>query len=199
MDSQWLNAQFRLNRDKNKADLARALGLEPPAVSKILAGTRQIKAQEYMIMREFFGLPVDGNRSLRPAPMSHIDKKDTYFATDNPQDEGSWILPASIFKSRTNAAPENLKIFTVSEMTMEPEFRLGDPIIVDTADKIPSPPGIFMLSDGFGLVIRHCAMEPKSKPPVIKISASQKNFETQTTTLDDVEITGRVIAKLLWV
>lgn len=41
---------------KTKAQLARLLGLEPPAVSKILAGTRQIKAQEYMKMREFFCL-----------------------------------------------------------------------------------------------------------------------------------------------
>ena len=63
MDSQWLKEQFDCNPDKSKAGLARALNLEPPAISKILNGTRQIKAQEYNLMRQYFGLPIDGENA----------------------------------------------------------------------------------------------------------------------------------------
>jgi len=65
MDSTWLKTQFKLNPEKNKAGLAKVLGLGAPAISKILAGERQIKAAEYMLMRRYFGLPVDGESAAQ--------------------------------------------------------------------------------------------------------------------------------------
>ncbi len=60
MDSQWLKTQLAYNPSKNKADLAKAIGVQPSGISKILAGTRQIKTHEYIAMRKFFGLLIDG-------------------------------------------------------------------------------------------------------------------------------------------
>lgn len=198
MDAQWLKAQFQMHPKKTKAQLARLLGLEPPAVSKILAGTRQIKAQEYMKMREFFCL--GGNLS------SQAQKSDAYILeplksgmSEQDSYDGEWSIPASILNQRTKAEPDQVKIFLIEENVMEPNLKKGEHVIVDLSDTKPSPPGIFVISDGFGYMARHCAFKPVSSPPEVKISAVQKNFESQTLAREDIEILGRVIAKMQWI
>lgn len=203
MDSQWLKVQFELNPGKSKADLARALNLEPPAISKILSGNRQIKAQEYLEMRKFFNLPVDGEKAvgqpvnqyrlstLGPASMSDV-------AGANNQ-QTPWVMPASVFNQRTNASPEDIKIFQIQEKTMEPDYNLGEHVVIDLSNKTPSPPGVFIISDGFGHLIRQCEYIPKSNPPEIKISALKQGFQPQILKEQDFKIIGKVIAKVQWV
>ena len=70
MDSQWLNRQFELYPTKTKARLADVLGLEPPAVSKILKGMRQIKAKEYALMRQYFGLSLEDDTVVNRVTLS---------------------------------------------------------------------------------------------------------------------------------
>lgn len=195
----WLQTQFRLNPEKTKADLARALELDRPAVSKILAGTRQIKAAEYAAMRRFFGLPVDGERAVRPGqgvvlpPLAPQGVADGAMAAD----EG-WVLPATVLASRTRGRPENIRIFTVQESAMAPELLPGETVLVDLSDVTPSPPGIFVVADGLGHVIRRCAHIPQSKPPHIRLSAVDTAYEAYTVPLEKAGIVGRVIAKLQW-
>lgn len=198
MDSQWLKTQFALNPAKSKADLAKELGLEPSAVSKILGGYRQIKAQEYLIMRRFFGLPVDGESVVWNHAKSSYAIQPLGEA-DEPLDGAEWILPASILSQRTNAPPEKIKIFQVRENAMEPDFKHGEYVLIDLSDQKPTPPGVFIVSDGFGHMIRHCAFIPRANPPTVRISANSENFHSQTLALSDFIVIGRVIAKLLMV
>jgi len=198
MDAQWLKTQFQLHPKKTKAQLARLLGLEPPAVSKILAGTRQIKAQEYIKMREFFGLVGDLSMKAKTSdayilePLkSGLSEQDSY--------GGEWSIPASILNQRTKAQADEVKIFQIEENVMEPNLKKGEHVIVDLSDIKPSPPGIFVISDGFGFMARHCAFRPASSPPEVKISAMQKNFEPQILAREDITILGRVIAKMQWI
>jgi hypothetical protein len=197
MDSQWLKAQFSLNPARTKAELAKKLSLEPPAVSKILNGTRQIKAQEYLIMRQFFGLPVDGETSLRKQHDNAytIQPLDEVFS-DHSSNDGEWIIPAEVLGGRTQAPSDKIKILQVRENVMEPDFKQGEYVLVDLSDRKPSPPGVFIVSDGFGHMIRDCAYVPKTTPPEIRISAKNNGFHTQTLKASDFEIVGRVIAKL---
>lgn len=210
MDSQWLNTQFRLNPEKTKAGLAKALNLDAPAISKILAGTRQIKAHEYIGMRKFFGLPVDGEyaasgdrtKSYVLAPLSEDEeqeKKHTGQALyDAPAPEDNWVMPASLFKSRTVAGPEQIRIFSVQENAMAPDFMPGEPVLVDLSDTKPSPPGVFLVSDGMAHIIRQISYVPHSDPPEIKLSAASPKYEPYTLSLKRTKIIGRVIAKLQW-
>lgn len=203
MDSSWLRAQFRSNPEKSKADLAEALGLGAPAVSKMLADRRQIKAQEYLAMRRFFGLPVDGESAAREVTgdrryvidplVANMGEKD--YAPDQ---QDAWIMPASLLQGRTKAAPGNIKIFAVQEKTMTPDFLPGEHVLVDLSDTQPSPPGVFIISDGLGFIIRHCAHIPYSQPPIVQLSTASDKDEPYRTTLDKAGIIGRVIAKLEW-
>lgn len=201
MDSQWLKTLFATHPSHSKADLAKALGLEPSAVSKILAGTRQIKAQEYIVMRQYFGLPTDGMSAARQdgqassytiSPLS----EPAGFTEDIKGAEGEWIIPANIIAQRTQAPPGKIKIFQVNENAMQPDFNYGESVLVDVTDMVPSPPGVFIVSDGYGHMIRRCAFIPGKKPPGIAVSANSDSFRAQILKQDDFKIIGRVIAKL---
>jgi transcriptional regulator with XRE-family HTH domain len=200
MDSQWLKSQLTLHPHKSKAELARALGLEPPAVSKILNGTRQIKAQEYMNMRRFFELPVDGERAAMSGDLNYVLKplqiKDGLKDAD--AHPAQWILPASLLNERTEAPSEKIRIFKVTDHFMEPEFRKDEHVLVDLSNITPSPPSPFIVSDGFGYMVRHCEFVPMSKPAKIRISAYNKLFVPQVLTAKEFIIVGRVMAKLQW-
>lgn len=201
MDSQWLKTQFSVHPDKSKAALADALGLEPPAISKMIKGTRQIKAQEYIQMRRFFGLPTDGESALTKTlstayTIQPLDARLDDLKEDSGGGPQNWILPAEILNTRTQAPPDKIRIFQVRENVMEPLLRQGEHVLVDLSDKTPSPPGCFVISDGFGFMIRDCAYVPQSEPPKIRISAAKTDFQSQILQKDEFEITGRVIAKL---
>ena len=203
MDFQWLKRQFDHNPDKSKAGLARALQLEPPAISKILNGARQIKAQEYNLMRQYFGLPIDGERAATlPENSYRLDmlagSEQALKERDHDNRDDSWIIPAEILSARTQAPPDKIKIYSVKENLMEPDYRRGEHVLIDMSDKVPSPPGAFIISDGFGVMLRNCEYLPHSDPAEIRISASTPTFQTQTLRSDDFKVLGRVIAKLQW-
>lgn len=187
-----------MNPEKSKAALAEALGLDRPAVSKILAGTRQIKAAEYAAMRRFFGLPVDGERAVRGGSSVTLQPLSQGLADKAGQGDEGWVMPASVLAPHTRGKPENIRIFTVQERAMAPELMPGETVLVDMADTVPSPPGIFVVADGLGHIIRRVAHVPHSKPAQVRISAVDAGYEALTMTLDGAGIVGRVIAKLQW-
>ena len=201
MDSTWLKTQFRLNPETNKAGLAAALGIGAPAVSKMLAGTRQIKASEYVQMRRFFGLPVDGDSAARSGKSEsrYVLESMAMREKDEPEaQQDSWVIPASLLKGRTAAPPDKVRVFKVQESAMAPDFMPGEHVLVDLADQSPSPPGAFLVSDGIGQIVRRCEHVPHSQPPQVRLSTASGKFEARTVSLKDAGILGRIIAKLSW-
>ena len=157
------------------------------------------------MMRKYFNLPVDGESAAYPGyRLSTITPENPGLkdCAGTDADEGntgsSWIIPAQILNQRTQAPPEKIKIFQVQENLMEPDYKRGEYVLVDISDNKPSPPGPFIISDGFGYMLRLCAYSPKSNPPQLKISALNDGFQTQTLGQDEIDIIGRVIAKLQW-
>ncbi|HQX26403.1 MAG TPA: hypothetical protein PKX38_00540 [Alphaproteobacteria bacterium] len=195
MDSQWLKTQFAANPDKSKAGLAAAIGLEPPAISKILNGSRQIKAQEYLLMREYFGLPVDGHSAARKTYTVKVhDGQDGLYDGSAPPAE--WAIPSTIAAHAPGENGKTTRVFQVRENLMEPEFKRGEHVLVDISDRKPSPPGAFIISDGFSNMMRFCEYAPKSNDGEIRISARQNGFQPQVLKPGDFIVIGRVIAKL---
>lgn len=202
--SHWLKTQFIAQPDKAKADLARMLGLEPPAISKILNGSRQIKAQEYITMRQFFGLPVDGEKAARADNGAYVLEAlqpegalfDGAQATTGPS---QWQIPADILSQRTQAPPDKIRIFKIEEPLMEPDFCRDEHVLVDLSDLAPSPAGAFVVSDGFSYMVRNCEIIAGSNPVDVKITTLKKSFQPQILRLDDFQIIGRVMAKLQWI
>ncbi|MCD8497203.1 MAG: hypothetical protein LRZ85_03450 [Alphaproteobacteria bacterium] len=202
MDAEWLQAQFRLYPGKSKADLARALGLEPPAVSKILGGGRQIKAQEYLLMRRFFGLPVDGERSLPLHKSGHntdlTELNDRVFEGDFEQ---GLHTKGNVSRMPPGNLSEQLRVFRVEEDLMEPEYDKGEHVLVDTTQKSFEDAGVFVVCDGFGYMIRDCSYitDDGDRDTKIRIAARKKNFQPQILKPDEFLVIGRVVGKVVWV
>ncbi len=195
MDSLWLKTQFQLYPEKTRADLARALTLNPPAVSKILAGNRQIKANEYIAMRRFFGLPIDGLRATgRVYRLQALPQRPS--EPEEPEEQDAWIMPARLLESKTQAPPEKIRIFTVRDNNMEPDFMVGSQVLIDLSNVMPSPPGAFVMSDGIGHVLRQCDVVPGETP--LQISVSSRSGVSFRVPLERANIIGRVIARLEW-
>ncbi|MEZ5814790.1 MAG: hypothetical protein R3E13_08785 [Alphaproteobacteria bacterium] len=202
MNAQWLKTQFKLHPDKTKADLVRALDLEPPAISKILSGGRQIKATEYVLMRTFFGLPSDGQHAVtgRALDAYIVDPLNPKKGLEDREGgtQSQWVIPAQIVQKNTQAPSEHIKSFRVEDNMMAPEFNCDEHVLVDLSNREPSPPGTFIVSDGFGFMLRHCELIPNSDPARVKLTALKESFQPQQLTLDEFQIIGRVLAKLQW-
>lgn len=110
-----------------------------------------------------------------------------------------WHLPKRLVQGQTTASANKLKIITVYGDSMEPDFCPGDRVLVDTEDRAPSPPGVFVVWDGFGLVIKRLEMVPYSKPPTVRlVSMKQDQYEPREIPADEVVINGRVIGRWQW-
>lgn len=198
MNNYWLKSQFECQPGKTKSGLAKALGLEPPAISKILNGTRQIKAREYAIMREYFGLPANSDNMMKNnyrlqnfrTAVDLIEKSCNGRADD-------WFVPISVLQNK-GKTPDKIRIFTVEDDLMLPEFRRGDSVFVDLTDCCASTAGVFVVSDGFGAMIRECSKLPGTAAAQIEVRANNPAFPPTTLAQDDFKILGRVIAKLQW-
>lgn len=191
MDASWLKTQLMLHPGKSKADLAKAVGLGAPAISKILKGTRQIKAQEYVLMREFFGMPSDGHAAVRGHHATRASK-DSAALQESESAPGEWMIPSSL-TSGDKPGGEALRVFEVRDTFMEPDFRKGERVLVDLNDKTPAQGSVFVISDGFSNMLRYCEMAGQTGK--IKLSALNK-FDPQMLSVNEFLIVGRVIAKL---
>lgn len=204
MDSQWLKSQFIMYPDKTKADLARALGLEPPAVSKILSGRRQIKAQEYMSMRNFFGLGGSNDRGLDPYNPRKCANTDSAPHMEELRDmqalEPQWLIPSK-YKSIDNKKSRSaVKLFQITDSAMEPRFYKGESVIIDPADRDFTHRGTFIVTDGHGFFARYCSASATNSlgKRGLYLEAESKEFEAQSLSEQDIRVVGRIIGKMVW-
>lgn len=109
-----------------------------------------------------------------------------------------WRVPAEVIRGYTSAPSEELKIITVYGDSMEPTLMPGQRIMVDIADRTPSPPGLFVVWDGLGLVVKRLQVIPHSDPVCVRISSDNPRYEPYERTLEEAHIQGRVIGGWRW-
>lgn len=104
-----------------------------------------------------------------------------------------WDLPEVWLRTLTSASERDLHVITVEGNSMEPELYAGDKVIVDSTRKSPTPPGIFVLNDGIGLVVKQLEHIPKTDPPRVEIKSANKDYRADEATAEEINIIGRVI------
>lgn len=105
---------------------------------------------------------------------------------------GSWSLPSEYLCSELRINAHSARIIEVQGDSMEPTLKAGDRIMVNLSDKKPSPPGIFALWDGFGVVVKRVEHIPTSEPPTFKIKSDHDQGEYERPA-SEVNIIGRVV------
>ena len=106
---------------------------------------------------------------------------------------GMWSLPGDYLRSELRVDSGSARIIEVQGDSMEPTLRAGDRVMVDTAYRLPSPPGVFALWDGFGVVVKRIEHVPNSDPPVLRVKSDNKLHDEYERTADEVNIIGRVV------
>jgi len=148
-------------------------------------------------------LPGAGRADLS-ARMLRIDELDVRASAGGGLADGGsstvaeWQLPSEIVRSYTTAPAAELRIITVLGDSMEPTLMPAQRVLVDTGDRRPSPPGIFVVWDGLGLVVKRVQLLQQTDPPRVKITSDNQNYEPYERTLDEAYIQGRVIGQWRW-
>ncbi len=110
----------------------------------------------------------------------------------------TWQIPAAIIRGYSSAPASDLRIIAMMGDSMEPTLQSGQRILVDTGDTKPSPPGIFVVWDGLGLVVRRVALLPHSEPARVKITSDNPKYDPSERTVGEAHLRGRVIGQWRW-
>lgn len=100
--------------------------------------------------------------------------------------KNSWIT------RRLRADPANLRIMHVEGDSMMPTLHDGDVVLVDLARALPTPPGIFVLFDGMGLVAKRLEHIPNSDPPRVRVISDNTFYTPYERIADEIKIIGRI-------
>jgi phage repressor protein C with HTH and peptisase S24 domain len=106
----------------------------------------------------------------------------------------SATVPASNrVRHEFRARAEDLRLIAVHGDSMAPLLAPGDRILVDTAQRVPVPPGIFVIWDGLGVVAMRVEHLPHSEPPRVLIRSVSADYQAYERGAEEVSIIGRVI------
>lgn len=106
---------------------------------------------------------------------------------------GWYAFPERAFRDVYGTVPDRVRIIEVVGDSNVPELWPGQKLMVDVGDRVPSPPGFFVLWDGLGLVIKQVEFIPNSDPATVKISSANPRYATYERTIEEAHIMARVI------
>ena len=175
MDSVWLAKQFLAQPAKTKAGLALALGLPASAVSKMINGSRAIKAKEYLTMRKFFGFETD----IKTRKNLEAVRSPAAFFNDLDQEKLAELKPI-------------YDVVVIADSAMLPHLRPQDRVLINRKDKLPHRPALYAIRHNGVMSVRYVSLDGARD---YAVQDGQGN-STSYIPRDEVEILGSVIAKL---
>ena len=162
--------------------LAKALGCD---MADLIGEGRAAPPPGMIMVRE-----LDARAPSGPGGSTEILQQDEESAT-----RALYGFPSTGFRELHGAAPEDVRILEVVGDSMEPALWAGQKVMVHLSDRTPSPPGVFVLWDGLGLVIKRVEYIAASEPPKVRISSDNTRYAAYERTLDEAHILGRIIGR----
>ncbi|MDZ5650258.1 LexA family transcriptional regulator [Nitrospirillum sp. BR 11828] len=104
-----------------------------------------------------------------------------------------WRFPAAYLSAELQVRAAAVRIVEVRGDGMEPTLMPGDRVMVNLADQSPSPPGVFALWDGQGVVIKRLELIMGSHPPLVEIRSDNPHHRVYERAAADIDIIGRVV------
>lgn len=112
---------------------------------------------------------------------------------EEPASSAALSFPPSLLRQITAAPANGLRLISISGDSMAPTLEHGDMVMIDTNRTIPSPPGIFILDDGVGLVAKRVDAIPNTRPQMLRLSSDNQAYSNYQRRIDEVRILGRVV------
>ena len=110
-----------------------------------------------------------------------------------PAGSAALSFPPSLLRQITAAPANGLRLISISGDSMAPTLEHGDMVMIDTNRTVPSPPGIFILDDGVGLVAKRVDAIPNTRPQMLRLSSANPAYSNYQRRIDEVRILGRVV------
>lgn len=104
-----------------------------------------------------------------------------------------YAVPRAEFRAAFGASPDLVAVFEVIGDSMVGTLNPGEKVFVNMGDRSPSPPGIFVVWDGLGLVLKRVEFIAHSDPPRVRIISDNLKYEAYERNLEEAYIQARVI------
>ena len=108
-------------------------------------------------------------------------------------DVGEVSFSRDLIENELRAPADALLAMVAEGNSMEPDFRGGDQILVDTRRKTLAQPGAFCLWDGDGHVIKFLEKVPGSSPAAVRVISLNAIYEPQVRLVEEINLVGRVV------
>ena len=111
-----------------------------------------------------------------------------------------WSFPVAFVRTLT-AKNSRLEIVTIcgDSMVSDPpkprDLLPGGKILVNLTDRTPSPPGVFLLDDGLGLVCKRVEHVVGSDPPHFRVTSNNPAYTPFELGIEETRIIGRVVGR----
>lgn len=105
----------------------------------------------------------------------------------------SFAMPIDFLRKITPTPSAKLRLITINGDSMAPILKHGDVVMLDCAQRKPSPPGIFIVDDGVGLVAKRLDLVPTTKPQMLRLTSENSVYANYQRRINEVRIVGRVV------
>jgi phage repressor protein C with HTH and peptisase S24 domain len=113
--------------------------------------------------------------------VSQFHKEERYYFRNE------WI------KTHLGVKSSELRMLYVRGDSMEPTLYHNDILLVDTTKKAPSPPGVFVLFDGFGLMPKRLEYASTNSQTLLRVISDNPQYSTYERSAEEMFIIGRVV------
>ncbi len=104
-----------------------------------------------------------------------------------------WLFADPLIRHEFRARPDDLRMITVDGDSMEPQLSSGDRTLIDVRQRVPVPPGIFVIWDGMELVAKRVEHVPNSEPPKVVIKSVNPEYASYERSAEEVHVIGRAV------
>ena len=118
-----------------------------------------------------------------------------YFV-DREEKKASWRLPTLFIAHELRSGAQDLTVAEVTGDSMYPKLHHTDRIIINHSDVNPTPPGVFALWDGYGLVVKNVHRIHKAVPAKLLLVSENPIYPPYEVDAQDIVIVGRVVGRV---
>jgi transcriptional regulator with XRE-family HTH domain len=115
------------------------------------------------------------------------------FEMDEATRKDVWILPRRYLMDELRVPPGRLIIHEVHSDAMAPTLLAGDRVLVNLDDQKINHPGVFLIADAQGDVLKRLETVPGSKPLMVKLMSDNPRHGAYEVRASDTKVIGRVV------
>lgn len=196
------------DKDLNLKELSLAMGRNHAYLQQFIERNipRELKERDRKKLAELLGIaeselggPATSVASTQESRISNVPEYRVHVSAgggavvSKENKRRDWPFAADYLRDELGLERTNLAIVEVRGDSMEPTLSTGDRVLINMSDLQVSQPGIFVLFDGDGTVIKRVEKVPYSDPAQVVIKSDNPAHGEYTVPGELVKIVGRVV------